>query len=48
MIAWACAILVGAALGAITAALLTFLAGVFPIRERPCPISDYHHRKDVP
>jgi hypothetical protein len=39
---YTCAILAGLGLGAITAALMTFLAGVFPIRERPCSVSDYH------
>lgn len=42
---YTCAILGGLTLGALTAAILTFLAGVFPIRERPCSVSD-HHKKD--
>ena len=42
MILYACAILAGLALGALTAALLTFLAGVFPISDAPCSVSDYH------
>ena len=46
MIAYTCAILAGLALGAITAALLTFLAGVFPVRERPCSVCDFHYHKD--
>jgi hypothetical protein len=46
MLEYAYHILGGLALGAITAALLTFLAGVFPIRERPCSVSDFHYHKD--
>ena len=39
---YTCAILAGLGLGVTTAALLTSLAGVFPIRERPCSVSDFH------